>query len=427
VKGVYLLLALCFSTPTLQAGDSQSNTPQLQRLLTLVDQRLQLMKDVAAYKYANDIAIENKQREKTVLASAVASARQQRLDPTTLEPFFHLQIKWAKIIQKDWIESWKAAGRESDKYEVAADLKAEIRPQLIALGVRLVEQLPLALPELKNAASFDKYLDAVNVTITTRFVTSEMKRELLQSLLQVRQFAPGESAGLAAILRSGVLRVGTTGDYPPFSFIDNTSGKLSGIDIDLAHNLAGSLGVELQLISTSWPHLMADLAVNKYDVGMSGISRTLLRQRTAFFSDAYSSGGKTPIARCDASAQFNSLNKIDQGSVRVVVNPGGTNEKFVRQHIKKADIIVYPDNTRIFQQIVDKHADVMITDAIEVKLQQRLHPELCAAMPGELFTHSEKGYLMAQDIALKEYVNAWLREVTQGGLIKATFSSYLAQ
>ncbi|OUS13834.1 hypothetical protein A9Q89_02240 [Gammaproteobacteria bacterium 53_120_T64] len=254
-----------------------------------------------------------------------------------------------------------------------------------------------------------------------------MKRELLQSLLQVRQFAPGESAGLAAILRSGVLRVGTTGDYPPFSFIDNTSGKLSGIDIDLAHNLAGSLGVELQLISTSWPHLMADLAVNKYDVGMSGISRTLLRQRTAFFSDAYSSGGKTPIARCDASAQFNSLNKIDQGSVRVVVNPGGTNEKFVRQHIKKADIIVYPDNTRIFQQIVDKHADVMITDAIEVKLQQRLHPELCAAMPGELFTHSEKGYLMAQDIALKEYVNAWLREVTQGGLIKATFSSYLAQ
>jgi len=62
-----------------------------------------------------------------------------------------------------------------------------------------------------------------------------------------------------------------------------------------------------------------------------------------------------------------------------------------------------------------------------VKLQQRLHPELCAAMPGKLFTHAEKGYLMPQDLVLKEYVDAWLREVKQAEVIDTVFTKYLGQ
>lgn len=421
----YLLLVACLLTSPAGAVSEPVKTPQFERLLSLVNQRLQLMEDVAAYKYANQIAIENRQRETVVLASAMASARQLPLDPATLEPFFRLQIEMAKKIQKSWIASWQAQGIAPVSQTLRADLKTQIRPALLALGAQMVEQLPPALLELKTLDSFTQALEKVEATLTVPFVTPQMQRELLQSLLQIRQLAPREMNVLAKILHSGVLRVGTTGDYPPFSFIDQPSGEYSGIDIDLARHLAASLGVELQLVSTSWPHLMADLAANKYDVGMSGISRTLLRQRTAFFSSGYSSGGKTPIARCDAVSDLNSLAKIDQSSVRVIVNPGGTNEKFVREHIRHAHITVYPDNTRIFNQLIDGHADVMITDAIEVKLQHRLHPQLCATMPGELFTHVEKAYLMPQDIALKQYVDAWLGEQKQSGELSKAFSRYL--
>ena len=425
ITSVYLLVFLCLLMSPINAASSPVNILEFERLLSLVDQRLQLMQNVAAYKYANHIAIENKQREKVVLASAIASARKLQLDPATLEPFFRLQIEVAKKIQKGWIEYWKAECIAPDRKNTTADLKTEIRPALIILGDQLVEQLPLALPELNGADNFDQYLQTVDAALTTHFVTPEMKRQILQSLLQIRKLSPRESSVLASILYNGVLRVGTTGDYPPFSFIDKTSGEYSGIDVDLARNLASSLGVELQFIDTSWPGLMADLAANKYDVGMSGISRTLLRQRTAFFSNAYSTGGKTPIARCDAVTELNSLHKIDQSSVRVIVNPGGTNEKFVRKHINHAQIIVYPDNTRIFHQLIERHADVMITDAIEVKLQHNLHPQLCATMPDALFTHTEKGYLMPQDIALKQYVDAWLGELKQSGELTKAFSRYL--
>lgn len=425
ITSVYLLVFLCLLMSPINVASSPANTPEFERLLRLVDQRLQLMQDVAAYKYANHLAIENEPREKVVLGSAIANARKLQLDPTTLEPFFRLQIEMAKKIQKNWIERWQAEGGFSQGTDTIADLKSNIRPRLIAIGDQLVKQMPLALGELQAADSFDQHLNTINVVITTPFVSPAMKRELLESLLQIRQLSPSENSVLANILHSGVLRVGTTGDYPPFSFINKTSGEYTGIDIDLARKLASSLGVELQFIDTSWPGLMADFTANKYDVGMSGISRTLLRQRTAFFSNAYSTGGKTPIARCDAVTELNSLHKIDQSSVRVIVNPGGTNEKFVRKHINHAQIIVYPDNTRIFNQIIERRADVMITDAIEVKLQHRLHPELCATMPNELFTHAEKGYLMPQDIALKQYVDAWLGELKQSGALTTTFSRYL--
>lgn len=421
----YLLLMVGLLMSPTGAANGPVSTPEFGRLLNLVDQRLQLMKDVAAYKYANHMAIENQQRETVVLANAMASARQLELNPATLEPFFRLQIEMAKKIQKSWIESWQAQGIAPNRQALSADLKTDIRPALLVLGTQLVEQLPLALPELKAANNLDQFSKKVDATLTTHFVTPEMKRELLQSLLQIRQLAPGEMSVLAKILHSGVLRVGTTGDYPPFSFMDKTSGEYSGVDVDLARNLASSLGVELQFVHTSWPGLMADLAANKYDVGMSGISRTLLRQRTAFFSDAYSAGGKTPIARCDAVTELNSLHKIDQSSVRVIVNPGGTNEKFVRKHINHAQIMVYPDNTRIFHQIIERRADVMVTDAIEVKLQQHLHPELCATMPGKFLTEVDKAFLMPQDSELKEYVDVWLAQQKRSGKLQKVFARHL--
>ena len=107
------------------------------------------------------------------------------------------------------------------------------------------------------------------------------------------------------------------------------------------------------------------------------------------------------------------------------MNPGGTNQKFVRANIKKAQVIVYPDNTTIFEQIRDGHADIMVTDDIEVKLQQQLHPKLCATMPDTLLTYTEKGYLLPQDIALKEYLDGWLQQVKHNGKLKLAFARYL--
>ncbi|GAC1344925.1 MAG: transporter substrate-binding domain-containing protein [Acetobacteraceae bacterium] len=219
---------------------------------------------------------------------------------------------------------------------------------------------------------------------------------------------------LDVILARGTLRVGLTGDYRPFSLKD-PAGKFTGLDVDEAENLAKAMGVKLEIVPTAWPTLMADLHAQKFDVGMGGISVTLERARTALFSAAVMRTGKAPIARCTDKDRFTSLAEIDKQGVRVITNPGGTNERFARANLKQADIIVFPNNAAIFDEILGGRADVMMTDAVETRLQQKLHPELCAIHPDAPLDFSELAYLLPRDPALKAFVDTWLHIQTEIG------------
>lgn len=217
-------------------------------------------------------------------------------------------------------------------------------------------------------------------------------------------------------LQSGApLRVCTTGDYRPYSYA-KSDGTYEGIDIDLTHSLARSLGTKVDWVRTSWPTLMSDFTAGKCDMAVGGVSVTLERQKKASFSTAYMVDGKTPITRCEDAARFQTLAEIDRPEVRVIVNPGGTNERYARSHLKQAQLSVYPDNVTIFQQLVDRKADVMITDASETLLQHKLHPQLCSVHPDQPFQYGEKALLLPRDDApFRAYVDQWLHLAVQTG------------
>ncbi|MDE2612294.1 MAG: transporter substrate-binding domain-containing protein [Burkholderiales bacterium] len=213
---------------------------------------------------------------------------------------------------------------------------------------------------------------------------------------------------LDRVQSGGPLRVCTTGDYKPYSFAKG-DGAYEGIDIDLTNSLARSLDAKVAWVKTSWSTLMADFGAGKCDLAVGGVSVTLERQKKAGFSAAYMIDGKTPITRCENAAKFQTLDQIDRPDVRVVVNPGGTNERFAKAHLKHAQLTVYPDNVTIFQQLVDGKADLMITDASETLLQHKLHPELCSVHPDRPFQYGEKAFLLPRDDEpFRAYVDQWL-------------------
>jgi len=228
--------------------------------------------------------------------------------------------------------------------------------------------------------------------------------------------ALAEPSRLDQILARQVLRVGTTGDYRPFTVRDRTSGEYLGFDIDMGRSLAGALGVNVEFVPTSWATMGRDLKSGAFDIAMGGVSVTLDRQKTGFFSAPYLRDGKTPIALCAEADRFQTLEAIDRPGVRVIVNPGGGNERFDRARLHAAEIIVYPDNLTIFDELARGRADLMITDASEARFQQKLHPGvLCAVHPDRPFDFAEKAYWMAPDPALKAFVDQWLHLTIEGG------------
>ncbi|MEV6566692.1 transporter substrate-binding domain-containing protein [Streptomyces kronopolitis] len=228
--------------------------------------------------------------------------------------------------------------------------------------------------------------------------------------------AAGATSALDAVPRRGVLRVCTTGDYLPFSYRDPKNGSYRGVDIDMARDLAKSLDARPRYVPTTWARLVGDLSAGRCDIAMGGVSVTLPRARSVYFSAPTRTDGKTPLVRCTDKDTYATLRQIDRPGTRVVVNPGGTNEEFARSHLQHATLTVHRDNTTIFDEILAGRADVMMTDASETRYQARIHPELCSLHPDKPFTFSEKAYALPRgDNEFKAYVDQWVHLATHDG------------
>jgi len=413
---VYLSLVCFFGWPL--HGDAAPHfadpVDDTVAVMEAIDARLALMADVGAWKWREGKPIADSEREARVIDAAVQQAAALGLDADAARALFALQIDWARAIQTQHFELWRRDGLPT--WLSIRSLENELRPQLDLLGPKLLRAIYLAAPSLAETIDHPR-VAVVRERIAARFATpAEVDAALRASLLRFKPV----TGRLQAIRNAKVLRIGTTGDYAPFSFA--SQNELTGVDIDLLSGLAQQLGVEPRFVRTSWPTLLRDLEQGLFDIAASGISVTPERAAAAVFSPAYHRDGKTPIARCAQRERYARLSAIDQPSVRVIVNPGGTNERFVRERLRRAQLRVYPDNRSIFDELVAGRADVMITDGIEADLQARKHPELCRTTD-ELFTQMDKAMLLPKDADLTSFAGTWLRGEIERGTVRSALQS----
>jgi ABC-type amino acid transport substrate-binding protein len=230
---------------------------------------------------------------------------------------------------------------------------------------------------------------------------------------------------LADIRARGALRVAHTNDYRPFSY-RTPDGAATGIDVDVAERFAASLGVHVEWVDTTWSTLAADFAAHRFDVAMSGVSITADRAALGCFSAPYFTTGKTAMTRCATPRRFDTLAELDAPDVTIVVNRGGTNERFVAAHLQHARVIVRDDNRAAIGLLAAGGADAMITDAIEARVESNDDPALCVADPPVLLDDVRKAYYFADDAEWKAWIDARLAELRSSGEFDAIMARYLA-
>ena len=228
------------------------------------------------------------------------------------------------------------------------------------------------------------------------------------------------------ITERGKLLVGTTGDYRPLSYRE-ADGNYWGFGIEMAQKIAERIGVGIEFVQTSWPTLTADVQVEPqtFDLAIGGITITDTRKDTMLMSDGYLCNGKTILCRADEADRFQSQADIDKPEVRVMVNPGGLNEKFANENLTHATIIVWQKNEEIPNQVAEGNADVMITEITEAPWYVQNDPRLAAPLIENPFTHGEIGVLMrkGQDDLLV-LVNAVIAQMKADGTLRQLHEKY---
>ena len=231
---------------------------------------------------------------------------------------------------------------------------------------------------------------------------------------------------VAEILDRGTILFGTTGDYRPLSFCE-ADGTYWGFGIDVAKEIAKSLGVRIEFRKTSWPTLTDDVLAEPqiFDLAIGGITITEARRATMLMSDGYLANGKTILCRASESERYWSLSDIDKPEVRVMVNPGGLNEKFAREELTHADIVVHPKNEEIPALIAEGAADVMITEITEAPYYVQTDTRLAAPLLNAPFTRGEIGVLMQKGQEdLLQIVNNVIRQMKSDGSLRKLHEKY---
>jgi ABC-type amino acid transport substrate-binding protein len=190
-------------------------------------------------------------------------------------------------------------------------------------------------------------------------------RRMVAAVLACLGFSLPTGAGAADLLEKVLAERSVTvciwPEYFAITYRNARTGRLQGLDIDLAAEFARDLGVRLNQHETSFAKLLDDLEQRRCDIAMMGVGVTPQRAMRIDFS--------TPYLRSDMVAVTSRINKtlhhwndIDRPGRIVAVQAGTIMETHMRESLRHASIHVTTRPGERDRDVESGRADVFIAD-----------------------------------------------------------------
>lgn len=171
----------------------------------------------------------------------------------------------------------------------------------------------------------------------------------------------GGVSRLSRVQSAHSVRVCIWPDYYSITYRNPKTQQLSGIDIDLAHELGKDLGVPVTFVDSSFARLADDLLQDRCDVAMFAVGITPERQQRLRFtqphlaSDIFAVTSKT-------NRRIRSWADIDQPGSVVAVAQGTLHVPVMKASLANAQLLVLNTPFAREQEVQAGRADVFMTD-----------------------------------------------------------------
>ncbi|EIK96851.1 extracellular solute-binding protein [Pseudomonas sp. M47T1] len=185
---------------------------------------------------------------------------------------------------------------------------------------------------------------------------------LLLGVMALSAVGSAQAGAIDEAVKRGTLRVGMDPTYMPFE-MTNKRGEIIGFEVDLLKAMAKSMGVKLELVSTSLDGIIPALMTDKFDMIGSGLTLTQERNLRINFSDPFIVVGQTLLIRKELADKIKSYKDLNDPQYRLTSKVGTTGEMVARKRISKAQYHGYDNEQEAVMDVVNGKADAFVYDS----------------------------------------------------------------
>ena len=169
------------------------------------------------------------------------------------------------------------------------------------------------------------------------------------------------SAVITRIVDSGELRVGMSGNQPPF-VVKSKDGSLIGYEVDLANMLADAMGAEVKIVEKPFGQLLTALENGEVDVVMSGMTMTPRRNARAAFVGPYIVSGKSILTKDSTVAAIREAGEMNKSDITLVALENSTSQRWVEKLMPQAKLVTVADYDAAVDMVINDKVTAMVAD-----------------------------------------------------------------
>ena len=250
-----------------------------------------------------------------------------------------------------------------------------------------------------------------------------MKKIILTFLFTILTITASAESSLNKILKSGELRVGTTGDWDPMTLKDPATNKYKGFDIDVMNELAKDMGVKITFVPAEWKTIVSGITAGRYDISTS-VTKTPKRAKVAGFTNSYYKYGTVPLVLKKNLKKFPTWESLNNKKVTIATTLGTSQEEKAKEFFPKSKLKSVESPARDFQEVLAGRADGNITSSTEANKLVVTYPQLAIVPDGEKNPAFLAMMVTKNDKVWNDYVNTWIKNKKTSGFFKNLLTKY---
>lgn len=224
-------------------------------------------------------------------------------------------------------------------YKDGSDTKDEYAITVKKGNQSLLNEINKVLKELKDNGTIDKsIIKHTNNSTSNKNKDTENKGTAKETPevkgSSVATISPATDTALKDIKAKGELIMYTNAAFPPFEYLNGE--EVVGVDVDIAKEIAKSIGVKLTIKNVEFDTILASIESGKGDIGAAGISITDERKQQVDFSDKYVTSMQYIILAEDSDIKTIE----DLKGKRIGVQSGTTGDLIISEETEKDGVLV---------------------------------------------------------------------------------------